>query len=90
MKVSIVYASMSLLYSREINVPPHTQLRHAIEQTDLLKVLPEINLSVNKVGVFGRLVSLNYVLEEGDRIEIYRPLKIDPKAARRLRAERSA
>ncbi|MDD9868996.1 MAG: RnfH family protein [Gammaproteobacteria bacterium] len=41
------------------------------------------------VGVFGRRVALDCVLEEGDRIEIYRPLRRTPMEARRIRAGRS-
>ncbi|GAA5099480.1 RnfH family protein [Wohlfahrtiimonas larvae] len=39
-------------------------------------------------GVFNQSVELDYILQEGDRIEVYRPLQIDPKTARMIRAER--
>ncbi len=42
-----------------------------------------------KIGIFGRLVSLETILNTNDRIEIYEPLIIDPKEARRLRAKKS-
>jgi len=38
-----------------------------------------------RCGVWGRIQPLDHVLREGDRIELYRPLAIDPKEARRLR-----
>ena len=47
---------------------------------------PEIDLTINKVGVFGRLCKLDQVLKTGDRVEIYRPLLVDPKEMRRTRA----
>ena len=50
-------------------------------------VFNEISLSTNQVGVFGEVVSLDQIVAAGDRIEIYRPLKMDPMQARRLRAE---
>ena len=49
---------------------------------------PEINLNENKVGIFSKQRELQDVVQAGDRIEIYRPLLIDPKAARRLRAKK--
>lgn len=39
-------------------------------------------------GIFNQSVELDYVLQDGDRIEVYRPLQIDPKTARKIRAER--
>jgi putative ubiquitin-RnfH superfamily antitoxin RatB of RatAB toxin-antitoxin module len=48
-----------------------------------------IHLENHKVGVFGLTVSTDTILKEGDRLEVYQPLNIDPKQARRLRAERA-
>ncbi|HEY5701826.1 MAG TPA: RnfH family protein [Gammaproteobacteria bacterium] len=50
------------------------------------KQFPDSVLASADVGVFGRRVALDHVLEAGDRVEIYRPLNVDPKEARRLRA----
>lgn len=41
-----------------------------------------------KYGIFNQIVGDDYILQEGDRIEVYRPLQIDPKTARKIRAER--
>jgi uncharacterized protein len=41
-----------------------------------------------RIGVFGRVVSSTTLLRDGDRVEIYRALKIDPKEARRRRARK--
>ncbi len=60
--------------------------RAAIERSGILKRFPEIDLAVNKIGVFGKVVKLDRVLETGDRVEIYRPLIADPKEARKKRA----
>ncbi len=62
------------------------RVQEAIEQSGVLSRCPEIDLAVNKVGIFGRLVRLDRPLEDGDRVEIYRPLIADPKEARRRRA----
>ena len=58
----------------------------AIARSGILERFPEIDLAVNKVGVFGKLAKLDQVLEAGDRVEIYRPLIADPKEARKRRA----
>jgi putative ubiquitin-RnfH superfamily antitoxin RatB of RatAB toxin-antitoxin module len=58
----------------------------AIERSGLLAQCPEIDLAVFKVGIFGKVAKIDQVLEEGDRVEIYRPLIADPKEARKRRA----
>lgn len=65
-------------------------IEQAIQHSNIIEQFPEINLAVNKVGIFGELRSLDEMVTEGDRIEIYRPLKIDPKQARRNRAKKTA
>ena len=47
-----------------------------------------VDISTQAVGIWGRTVALERRLREGDRVEIYRPLHVDPKEARRRRAER--
>lgn len=61
-------------------------VREAIERSGILKRFPEIDLDTNKVGVFGKVASLDNPLDTGDRVEIYRPLIADPKAQRKKRA----
>ena len=52
----------------------------------LIDNFPEIDLTVNRVGIFGKLTKLSNVLRAGDRVEIYRRLIADPKESRRKRA----
>lgn len=61
-------------------------VREAVERSGILKRFPEIDLDVNKVGIFGKISSLDQPLNAGDRVEIYRPLIADPKAQRKKRA----
>ncbi len=58
----------------------------AIEQSGIIDRFPEIDLAVNKVGVYGKAAKLDTPLMDGDRVEIYRPLIADPKEARKKRA----
>ena len=74
----------------EIEEQETITVEDAIRQSGVLERFPDIDLSVNKVGVFGKLTSLDYALRAGDRVEIYRKLIADPKQARRQRAEKSA
>ena len=64
-------------------------VREAIEASGLLARFPEIDLNVQKVGVFGKIRPLDEVLADRDRVEIYRPLKVDPKVARQRRVEKT-
>ena len=61
----------------------------AIRASGLLERFAELDLSVQAIGVWGRGCALDARLHEGDRVEIYRPLAMDPNQARRLRAQRA-
>ena len=63
-----------------------TSVKGAIEGSGILKKHPEIDFAVNRVGIFSTPVALEKATQEGDRIEIYRPLMVDPKERRRMRA----
>ncbi|MCD6056078.1 MAG: hypothetical protein K0R12_1040 [Gammaproteobacteria bacterium] len=67
-------------------VPVDTTVKTAILQSTILTHYPEIDLRHQTVGIFSRPVRLDQTVNAGDRIEIYRPLVIDPKTARSLRA----
>ena len=62
-------------------------LEQAIAKSGLLAQFPEIDLTQNKIGIYGKLKPLDTVLRDGDRIEIYRPLQADPMESRRRRAQ---
>lgn len=63
----------------------------AVQRSGLLQQFPEIDLHTAVLGIFGKRLEdpATTALCEGDRVEIYRPLLIDPKAVRRQRAARS-
>jgi putative ubiquitin-RnfH superfamily antitoxin RatB of RatAB toxin-antitoxin module len=69
-----------------VKVPSGTNAEAAIHASGLLAKFPEIDLAVNKIGIFGKLTKLETELRHLDRIEIYRPLIADPKEVRRQRA----
>ncbi|HVV69911.1 MAG TPA: RnfH family protein [Gammaproteobacteria bacterium] len=69
-------------------VPIGCTVEETILQSGILQHFPDIDLLLNKVGIFGQLVALSQPLKAGDRVEVYRPLKMDPKQARVLRARK--
>ena len=85
--IDVVYANPVRQVVRTLSLPAGSNIEHAIRASGLLKEFPEIDLAVNRTGVFGELASLDQCLQGGERVEIYRPLIVDPKAARRLRAK---
>lgn len=87
--VEVVYALPEKQYIYKIQINKGSTVEQAISTSGVLELRPEINLQQNKVGIFSRAVRLTDEVEEGDRIEIYRPLLADPKDLRRNRAEKS-
>lgn len=84
--VTVVYSSTARnVQEVKLHIAPHSTVLNAVEISGLLQLFPEINLQTAAVGVWGRRAALNQSLRENDRVEIYRQLKIDPKAARRAR-----
>ena len=85
--VEVAYAEPGTQVILPLEVPRGTTLEQAIHQSGILAMFPNIDLTVNKVGVFGKLGKLDQTLREKDRVEIYRKLIADPKAVRKQRAE---
>ena len=86
MKIEVAYALRHKQTLLNIEVDDNASVEDAIQQSNILKKYPEINLKKNKVGIFGKITSLDVKLREKDRVEIYRPLIADPKEVRKLRA----
>ena len=70
-----------------VTVPAGTRVRDVLSRSGLVDAFPDIDPGTCPVGVFGRLVADDYEPVDGDRIEVYRPLTLDPKQARRKRAK---
>lgn len=90
MKIGVVYALPSRQQWLTIDVPEGTTVRAAIEKSGILNQFPEIDLETQKVGIFGKSTTLDAVVEEGARIEIYRPITADPKTVKRRAAPEGA
>jgi putative ubiquitin-RnfH superfamily antitoxin RatB of RatAB toxin-antitoxin module len=82
MKVSVTYALPDRQTWLEVDVPEQATVRDAIEASGIIRTFPMLDLSIQKVGVFGKNVSLEARLEPGQRVEIYRPITANPIALR--------
>lgn len=85
-RVEVAYALPHKQALVSLHVAAGITVERAIQQSGVLSQFPEIDLAINKVGIFSKLVSLDAVLRDRDRVEIYRPLIADPKEIRRQRA----
>ena len=86
LEITVVYALPETACLIPLQVQKGSTVKQAVENSRILEKFPEIVLDPGKVGIFSKPVDLDTVLSDGDRIEIYRSLKADPKAARRKRA----
>jgi putative ubiquitin-RnfH superfamily antitoxin RatB of RatAB toxin-antitoxin module len=97
MQVKVMYALPSGQFIVDVDAPEGVTAEEAVRLSGLLEKHPEIDLSVNKLGMFAKLVKADQVLQEGDRVEIYRPLPKKPRDAHasddkkaRIRAKKEA
>lgn len=83
MNVGVCYAEADRQVWLRLETPEGSTVEQAIRHSGILKRFPEIDLDMQKVGIYGKLVKLDAPVKEGDRIEIYRPIIADPKTVRR-------
>ena len=86
MKVEVIYAFPNTVDAVTLDLAIGTTLREAVKASGILDRHPEISLEKQAYGIFGKRAALEARLSPGDRVEIYRPLAMDPKEARRRRA----
>lgn len=79
MQVGVVYAESNQQIWLTLEVPDGSTVAEAIQHSGILHQCPQVDLNSQKVGVFGKITKLTAGLNEGDRVEIYRPITVDPK-----------
>ncbi len=84
--IEVAYATPHRQVIIETEIDAGSSPRDAVRQSQIKLQFPEIDLDSCDLGVFGKAVAEDYRLNDGDRIEIYRPLIADPKEVRRQRA----
>lgn len=85
MRVTVVHALPQSAFERRVELPAGATVADALRASGLPAGLGPI--AELDVGVFGRPCTLVQALRDGDRVEIYRPLAVDPMQARRIRAD---
>lgn len=79
MQIGVTYAEPDQQIWLSLEVPEGSTVLNAIERSGILTRCPQVDLKKNKVGIFGKITKLTTSLSEGDRVEIYRPITVDPK-----------
>ena len=86
LEIEIVYAEPQRVILKTLRLPAGSRVADALRLAALDPDFTGVDLANSALGIFGRLTRTDHALQEGDRIEIYRPLAADPKVARRTRA----
>jgi len=83
--MTVAYATTEKQVEIPLNVSENCTVVQAIELSGIVTIFPEINLAEAHIGIFGKRVAPDFIVQSGDRVEIYRELQKDPKELRRLR-----
>ncbi|MGV2287541.1 RnfH family protein [Trinickia sp. YCB016] len=89
LSVEVCYALPEAQTLIAVDVPAGATVQQAIDASGILRKHPEIDLSTQKVGIYGKVKPLDAPLADHDRVEIYRPLIVDPKMARQRRVDKT-
>ena len=85
MNVGVCYAEVDRQLWMRLEVPDNSTIEDAINLSGVLKLYPEINLASQKVGIFGKIATLDATVKDGDRVEIYRQITVDTQTVQRRR-----
>lgn len=85
-RATVVYCTPQSQHILPVELAAGSTLREAVLASGLLEVEPSLAQRTLDLGVFNRPRAADAEVREGDRIEVYRPLTVDPKLARRARA----
>nr|WP_231135906.1 MULTISPECIES: RnfH family protein [Providencia] len=89
MNIEVTYALPEKQFLLSVKVKEGATIEEAILASGILALRDDIDLKKNKIGIYSRPAKLTDLVQDGDRVEIYRPLIADPKELRRKRAEKS-
>lgn len=88
LNIEVTYALPEKQFLLSVKVKEGTTIEEAILASGILALRDDIDLKKNKIGIYSRPAKLTDLVQDGDRVEIYRPLIADPKELRRKRAEK--
>ncbi|MFN7097468.1 MAG: RnfH family protein [Gammaproteobacteria bacterium] len=86
--VELVYALPTMQKQYRFEVIAHATVQQALDASGVLSEFPELQQQELMLGIWGKRVDLQHQVQDEDRIEIYRPLLIDPKLARQAKAKK--
>jgi len=82
-QVGVAYATSIHQVWHYVDMPLGATAIEAIKASGILNQFPEINLETQKIGIFGNIIEPDYLVQAGDRVEIYRPITVDPEKLER-------
>jgi len=85
MRVEVVFALPDRQELLVVELPDGSSVGAAIEKSRLARQFPDVDFDALQAGVWGKPTARSHVVKEGDRVELYRPLAMDPREARRLK-----
>lgn len=85
----VVFATPDRQVIVEVAATPDLTVGKAIERSAISRHFPGVDIEPLEAGIWGRVVPREHPVRAGDRVEIYRPLRMDPREARRRRAEQA-
>lgn len=88
-KVKLYYSRENLLYLKDFVIEENTSIKELLMSIDIKSFLPEFDIHYGEIGVFGKIKTRDYIIKNGDRLEIYEPILIDPKERRKLIARKN-
>ena len=86
MQVEVVFALPERQVLKAVELPEGSTVADAIRRSELAREFPEVDFDQLQAGIWGTPVERGRTLLDGDRVELYRPLVMDPREARRLKA----
>ncbi len=84
--VEVVFGTIESQQLVSVSMPSGSTVADALEMSKIGAAFPDADIASLPTGIWGRPVQRDQTLVDGDRVEVYRELEIDPKESRRLRA----
>lgn len=85
-QITVVMMHEGNLWQRSLTLPAGATIEHSLSASGYFCEFPTKSIDQLSVGIFGKHLPLHHPLDDHDRVEIYAPLRVDPKTARRRRA----
>lgn len=85
--IQISYALPKQQWVQTLHLETGSTVADVLAQCKIWEPFTQLDFAQHKIGIFGKVVELTRIVQEGDRVEIYRPLTCDPKEIRRRRAQ---